>query len=343
MNRSAFLLLVAVATLGTRYGGAADAEDFLTHRWYRLELIIFEQSPALAAREGFGTDGIAARDRLLDTVLYPNRAFALAEDPATSGVELVFGPPPRVDTGLPVFFANLVPPAWFAGPCATESWDPPAPLWVHPFETPRPSPPDPCLPDPWDLELAGIEQGMHQIVPGPTEAAPTGEPAPEDQVAEEDARQVALDALTVAFLEYEAELLRTSYAWLRDTPMFATERSILARRYEIIAAGVWHQPVPPREAPQPLLVQVGTMDDTRRFPLEGWLSVTLGRYIHLQVLLQYRLPDGGIALFSEQRRMRSDEPHYLDHPAIGILARVDPLPVPEDLGLLLDELEEIDQ
>ncbi|MDE0192240.1 MAG: CsiV family protein, partial [Gammaproteobacteria bacterium] len=72
-------------------------------------------------------------------------------------------------------------------------------------------------------------------------------------------------------------------------------------------------------------------------------SVTLGRFVHLRILLEYQLDDGGIALISEQRRMRSDEPHYLDHPAIGILARVDPVPVPDDLARLLDELEEFDQ
>ena len=344
VNRQLFLLLVAVATLGTRHGGAAEAEDYLSHRWYRIDLVIFEQSPVVAAREGFGTDGVAARHRLLENVRYPNEAFTLAEDPTTVDGEIAFGPPPPVDTNLPVIVANLLPPAWFAGPCATEHWDPPVLRWTHPFETPQPAPPDPCLPDPWDLELAGIEQGMHQIVPGSTGPAWPDEPAaPEDQTAEKDPRQAVLDALTVAFADYEAELLRTSYVWQRTTPLFATERSILAKHYEIVASGSWHQPVPPREEPQPLLVQVGTMDENRRFPLEGWLSVTLGRYIHLRVLLEYRLPDDRVALLSEQRRMRSEETHYLDHPAIGILARVDPLVVPEDLGLLLDELEEIDE
>ncbi|MDE0192686.1 MAG: CsiV family protein, partial [Gammaproteobacteria bacterium] len=72
-------------------------------------------------------------------------------------------------------------------------------------------------------------------------------------------------------------------------------------------------------------------------------SVTLGRFVHLRILLEYQLADGGIALISEHRRMRSDEPHYLDHPAIGILARVDPVPLPDDLARLLDELEELEE
>ncbi len=335
MRRPTFLLLVAAATWGTRLG-AAEAEDFLHENWYRIELIVFRQSPDLAVREGFSPDGTAARKRLLNTVRYPRNAFPLAEAPGAADAGYPFGPPPEVDAGLPIMISNLVPPAWFTGPCGTESWQPLIQPWVHPFEMPL-TPPDPCLPpDPWRLERDAMELGMYQSVPGPAPETPLDtEPA--------DARQETRDALVVAFAEYEELLLLGSYVWERSTPAFADERAALARRYAIIAAGSWHQPLPAREAPQPLVVQVGTMDDTRRYPLEGLVSVTLGRFVHLRILFEYRLADGGIALMAEQRRMRSDEPHYLDHPAIGILARVDPVPLPDDLARLLDELEEFDQ
>ena len=339
MNRPTFLLLVAAATLGTRLG-AAEAEDLLRKNWYRLELVIFEQSPVVAEREGFSTDGIAARTRLLDTVRYPNHALPLAEPPGATTAGQAFGPPPPVDTGLPIVISNLVPPAWFTGPCGSESWQAPIQPWVHPFEMPPTSPPDPCLPpDPWRIEREGMEQAMYQSVPGP-ETVPDDEPGDvgDDVRDAADPRQEAMDALVPAFAEYEDQLLRGSYVWTRSTPLFAAERAALARRYEIIAAGSWHQPLPAREQPQPLVVQVGTMDDTRRYPLEGLVSVTLGRFVHLRILLEYRLADGGIALVSEQRRMRSDEPHYLDHPAIGILARADPVPLPDDLARRLGKL-----
>lgn len=346
MNRPTFLLLVAAATWGTRLG-AVEAEDLFRENWYRIELIIFEQSPDVAAQEGFSPDGIAARRRLLDTVRYPNHAFPLAEPPDATQAEYGFGPPPSVDGGLPIIISNLPPPAWFTGPCGTEIWKPLIQPWIHPFEMPLASPPDPCLPpDPWRMEREGMELGMHQSVPGPgAETPPDAESVDvEDEVQEAaDPRQAAMDALVPALAEYEDQLLRGSYAWDRSTPLFAAERAALARRYEIIAAGSWHQPLPGREQPQPLVVQVGTVDDRRRFRLEGLVSVTLGRFVHLHILLEYRLADGRIALVSEQRRMRSDEPHYLDHPAIGILARADPVPVPDDLARLLDELEEIDQ
>ena len=344
MNRSTFLLLVAAATWGTRLG-AVEADDFLRENWYRIELIVFEQSPEVAAREGFSTDGIAARTRLLHAVRYPQHAFPLAEATDDADVEYRFGPPPSIDRDSPVVISNLPPPAWFTGPCGSESWNVMTQPWVHAFEMPLTAPPDPCLPpDPWLMERDGIERAMYQSVPGPA-PPPDAEPvAFEDEVQDAaDPRQEATDALALAFAEYEDQLLRGSYVWDRSTPGFAAERSALARRYEIIAAGNWQQPLPARERPQPLVVQIGTMDDTRRYPLEGLVSVTLGRFVHLRILFQYRLADGDIALVSEQRRMRSDEPHYLDHPAIGILARVDPVPVPDDLARRLDELEELDQ
>ncbi|MDE0660749.1 MAG: CsiV family protein [Gammaproteobacteria bacterium] len=346
MNRPTFLLLVAVAIWGTRLG-AVEAEVFLRENWYRIELIVFEQSPEVADREGFSTDGIAARARLLKTVRYPQHAFPLAEATGNADVEYPFGPPAPIDRDLPVVISNLPPPAWFTGPCGTESWNPMIQPWVHPFEMPLAEPPDPCLPtDPWRMELDGIELGMYQSVPGPApETPPDAQPIDFENGVQDvaDPRQEAMDTLALAFAEYEDQLLRGSYVWDRSTPGFAAERSALARRYDIIAAGNWHQPLPARERPQPLVVQIGAMDETRRYPLEGVASVTLGRFVHLRILFEYRLADAGIALVSEQRRMRSNEPHYLDHPAIGILARVDPLPLPDDLVLLLEELEEFEQ
>ena len=353
MTRWAFLLIAATAALGTRQTSAADADDYLRYRWYRIELLIFEQSTAVARREAFSRDGVAARSRMLEAVRYPRQAFALAEDSppeiATQGGGdgeriLPFGATPDVADRLPVVISNLVPPVWFAGECVTEFWAPAVEGWIRPVEMPPPPLPDPCLPsDGWQVERLGMEWAMDPGALGPmqstseTASGASDDPAPETPT---DPREIALEDLLRAFAEYEDALLSMSYVWQRSTPRFATERANLERGYRIIAAGSWQQPVPPREAPQPLLVQLGTMDGNRRFPLEGWFSVTLGRYIHFQAVLEHSLADGGIALFSERRRMRSDEPHYLDHPALGILARVDPVAVPGALLRLVEELDE---
>ena len=335
----ATLALTAVAVLGT-LASAAEFEDHLDYRWYRVEVLVFAHDPAVAAQQNFSTDGVAARQQLLDGTRYPLSAFALAET-ANGRRVVTVGPPPPADDAMPFAVSNLVPPAWFAGDCVTASWTPPA---SQTFDMLPVAARDPCLPpDPWLVESAGIELAMD---PGPiatAEAEPDDVPEPDTEASDPDTTArpaLTLEEVTTAITEYEGELLRSSYVWRRETPRFARELSQLRRRYEVIAAGSWHQPVPPRDAPQPLLLQVGAMDVERGYPLEGLISVTLGRYVHFQALLRFRLQDGGTALLSEQRRMRTDEPHYLDHPALGILVRVDPLTPPDALRGMFDEFQE---
>lgn len=343
MTRWAIPVLVAAAALGTLHGRAADPEDRLRYRWYQVELLIFKNPPPESG--ALAEEGIAARPRLLETVRYPRSAFPLSGEPGrTTGYP--FGPEPPVDDGMPLVISNLVPPAWFAGDCVTEFWTPGRA--GDPFENRSAAEHDPCLPpDPWEVEHAGIGWAMDPGVLGPAHGEPAGDSGsdPADDRAEPtpDPDQTTLEELSEAFRQHEDLLLRESYVWRRETPRFADERSRLRRLYEVVAAGSWHQPVPAREQPQPLLVQVGRLDENRRPFLDGLFSVTLGRFIHLQVMLQIRLPGGDTALFSEHRRMRSDESHYLDHPALGILVRVDPLPLPEELHALADDFQERDE
>ncbi len=327
-----------VAALGTGTAGAAEFEDHLRYRWYRVEVLVFAQDSALAAELNFGTEGIAARPKLLDAVRYPRGAFALAEV-ADGRRTITVGRPPPVDDTMPLVVSNLVPPVWFAGECVTVIWTPRRSPTVHMLPA---ASRDPCLPpDAWTVESRGIEMAMDPGVPESQEVE--AEVAPQaDAEAPQDApvrTAPTLEQLNTAIAEYETELLRSSYVWHRETPEFARELVQLRRRYAVIAAGSWHQPVPPRGTPQPLLLQVGTMDAERAYPLEGLISVTLGRYVHFHAVLRYRLEDG-VALLSEQRRMRSDEPHYLDHPALGLLVRVDPLDAPEALLGMIDEYQE---
>lgn len=89
--------------------------------------------------------------------------------------------------------------------------------------------------------------------------------------------------------------------------------------------------------------------------LEGLLRVTLARYLHLETELTYRekLPEvvnsdnpfsvldfenerskvekqGVIHIKQKRRRIRSNELHYLDHPALGILVRITQYEKPEE-------------
>lgn len=68
--------------------------------------------------------------------------------------------------------------------------------------------------------------------------------------------------------------------------------------------------------------------------LSGALRVWQGRYLHLDAKLHWRESDGepggdseasddsGIVTMDQTRRMRTDDVHYLDHPRLGVVARV---------------------
>ena len=318
----------ALASAGEAAAQVADLESHLQFRWYRIELILFENSGDAAANED-----MEARQALLDAMPLPRNARPLVEavqSPAESAIGQRLAP----DEPLPLVVSNLAPPIWFAGTCAAESWQPPE---DGPTETAF----DPCLPrNDVDLEAEFRDDPWAHLPSSPAALEPLDDMAQmpfditETTDDEVDERQALLQALG----EYEDGLLATSYHWQRQTPALASQLSRLRRQFSVLAAGSWHQPVPPRNQAQPLLLQLGTVDDNRRFQLEGWLSVTVGRFIHFGTHLQYHLGNDAIAVLSENRRMRLGEVHYLDHPAFGILALVQRLRPPEDLQRRIDEL-----
>lgn len=77
--------------------------------------------------------------------------------------------------------------------------------------------------------------------------------------------------------------------------------------------------------------------------LQGTLKLILGRYLHLHTDLLYKRPKQSYDSISatlrdrsynefeikSQRKMRSNELHYIDHPLIGILVLVTPIKQPE--------------
>ena len=305
---SAVLLGVALSAVAS----AAPA-DPLEERWYRIEVAVFAQE----------LEAGAARPVELAALRYPRPAAALAPASPGSRLGLALAPPLAADLP-PRVVSNLPPPAWFAGPCVLPAW---------PGAARRR--PEPCLPGPEaDLEAAFPDPPFSNWpdYPPTRVLAASRQPDPRTPgtaVADPDA---SVDAVLRSDLAaHEARLRRGSYVWQYRAPNLDRHLARLGAHRRIILAGSWHQALPPRDQPQPLLVQVGATDASRRFPLEGWLAVTIGRYLHLQVQLQVRLPGGGLALLAEHRRMRSGELHYLDHPAMGFLAHARPLQVPAEL------------
>ena len=299
---------LVAATLGT--GHAQTADDYLQQRWYRLEVIVFAPRAASDAGE--------ARPRLLETLSVPRQIAPMAALDSPSTNRLPFGPPLPVDDAVPLIIANIPPPVWFAGDCVAEFWQPKVDL-----DASSRIPPDPCL--------AAPEPSAHDAAPAAVEPEPLQDPSAPPVAAAPDPRESALEQLAEAFGEYEQGLLATSYAWRNENVALRSELRRLRPRYDIIAAGRWHQPLPPRDQPLALLVQAGALDAERRFPLEGWFSVTVGRLIHFEARLRLLLANGGVALLDERRPMRSKTRHYLDHPAMGLLVWAEPVTVPAEL------------
>ena len=175
--------------------------------------------------------------------------------------------------------------------------------------------------------------------------------------------------LMASMAEFELGLAQSSQRWQNS------DRFVLGREAErvertglgrVLFHGRWLQAVPPRETPDPILIQAG---EQLHYPvqvreLEGTVSVTLGRYLHFraelffhapglglipvtarmtsdgtEVLDQPRPPAHSYMMLSESRRMRSKETHYLDHPKLGVVIRIDPVEIPVELGQALEDLK----
>ena len=322
----------AAATLGTAcFAANAHADDaeaaakHLRFDWFRVEVAVFRRDGALGA----------AQPRLLDAFRLPRLAAPLLEHaPPATGRVLNPRNPPAPST--PTLVSNLPPPAWFAGECAQAFWTP------QDAATTR----DPCLwhpPPPADLEAYFPDEASRGLpIPDLPPLAPTG-PLPAEPPPDEDLRGALAARVQEAFAQHENQLIDTSYMWERATPRLAALLPPLRRRFDVLAAGSWHQPVPSRNQPFPLLALLGPADSSAPPVLEGSFNVTLGRYLHFEARLLLRLAQGGAALLLEKRRARTGERHYLDHPAFGVIVAITPVELPDELLALAEDLDAFDE
>ena len=101
-------------------------------------------------------------------------------------------------------------------------------------------------------------------------------------------------------------------------------------RYRILASSHWRQTLEanPRPAVKPTRIASAAAGE-----LEGAVRFSLSRYLHLDVNMLFRdistsLPQPVLYQIHEQRRIKSQETHYFDHPRFGVLVRV--MPVEKD-------------
>ena len=213
--------------------------------------------------------------------------------------------------------------------------------------------PDPGTKDLMSEELPNLANDSTGGLTDETAADPAAElsplPVPEAEPTPEALFATRLQA-------FEADLVEQTFVYSPETKMDATVRAINRQKnLRPLFHRRWRQATPAREAPIKMRLDLPVTDAR----LHGTLDVTVARYLHFNIDLWYATTTLGQAprLFSrdgaslapdtaeryihiaERRRMRSQEVHYLDHPKLGIVIRIDPLTIPEELLALYSELE----
>ncbi len=65
--------------------------------------------------------------------------------------------------------------------------------------------------------------------------------------------------------------------------------------------------------------------------INGWIRIYRERFLHAETQITVADDDGALlGRMTASRRMRSEEQHYLDHPRMGVLVRVDPWEAPSE-------------
>ncbi|TQF00293.1 MAG: hypothetical protein FKY71_04215 [Spiribacter salinus] len=86
----------------------------------------------------------------------------------------------------------------------------------------------------------------------------------------------------------------------------------------------WEQPGLDADRAQSVALPADLGADAPR----GMLRVYRSRYLHAEIELRAPADDDRTWVMSDARRMRSDERHYVDHPALGVIIEVTEVPDP---------------
>lgn len=158
----------------------------------------------------------------------------------------------------------------------------------------------------------------------------------------------------------EQGLFSSSYTWLPTSALNDDVKSINRQRtLRPLIHKRWRAPVPARDAPQPIYIALpidqrspATLTGYPR--IEGYIDVTVSRYLHFATTLWYHADTLGAdpimmpfnpiytsrfdpfasepyMQLQESRRLRSGDLHYLDHPKMGVLVIIEPVTLPQNL------------
>ena len=312
-----------------------DPNDLIHGRWYATEVIIFERAqPANPGPEALVWEGGRAWPATTRAFQEPEPWRIASLDPLTRAC-LEF---PRLELAVKE-----------PQPGEREGFAPR-------MNEPQPGEREGFAPRMNEPRLGEREGGS--ALPEPIAAVLNPPPAIDPRLAPHP----LLDLLSTAARQQEA-LRRESYRWL---PQRTHTLGAQARRLrntpglDIIWHGRWLQPVPSRAAGEPLMLAAQATPSQGR--LSGTLQITLGRFLHFGAKLwleqaigkpcpkppegqppraevascdnpdpRSRQLEGEAAAIpymrlDQTRTMRSGELHYIDHPRMGVLVRVDPIP-----------------
>ncbi len=337
--------LIIAAAIGALTGcpppTAADAIDDLTSGWYDVEVIVFQRTTVTDAN---------SPEQLIrtDERRVPANTQSLSFGALTNAYEL--DPLTGATLAFPVLTLNCpASPARNDGasnrPVTMPArYRPPPPNAADPVAR-RQSDDTPARP----ATARKLGSGAALDIPLLPSAAlspcarPPGRPPP--TIAPKLEPHPLLDWLR-AVRRFERQLWERSYRASLDRLRLGREASRIRNSgLRLLWHGRWTQPVPSRNAPQPMLLQAGRPINGGH-ELEGTLTITRGGFLrfHAKLWLNQAMPTTALAgtaaapphmVLEEQRVMRKGSLHYLDHPKLGVLARADPVEPP---GWLIDAL-----
>ncbi len=167
----------------------------------------------------------------------------------------------------------------------------------------------------------------------------------------EEIDHTALDRKQVE--EFETELEQRSFTHDPDRIRLQTIANRLqAADYKLIDHQAWFQHVPERGNEEKLLVQFGDFTERSLREVEGTLTVSVARFLHVDVDLWHVAPipeeyepeddETELPIFfhkmDESRRVTLGDLHYFDHPRFGIIVQLRRLAIPQDIQQLLENL-----
>ena len=309
----------ALATLPVAAARIDDPDDLIRGRWFATEVIIFERAVSdEPGPEELMREGGRAWPANLSTYVEPRPWRAADLDPMTRAC-LEF---PRLEVA-----PSTTPP-----PQSTDD------ELVEGDALDVMSDPGPGVSgnaDAASAQASGFDATDWEPHLGPPEGSVRLEPlpmVPPPPIRPRLAPHPLLNLLSVAARRQEA-LRRDSYRWLPpETHALKAEARRLgnAPGLDVIWHGRWMQPVPDRSSGEPLMLAAQPAPGGGQ--LTGTLQVTVGRYLHFAAELWLeQSPHNPAATipymqFKQSRTMRSGELHYLDHPKMGVLVRIDPIP-----------------